>query len=332
LQWLFSAFFHPPADSRWKGSRRFGGVYNINKLHAGRKLALRGKIRMHTYTHIFRKCAIAKLAMAAMTMSPLAAQVDLGLSPMRVEFPAVAGKSVSGTLVLSNAADVNTRIRAELLDLYVDETTTPQFVAHAPGEAEYSCRSWLSANPMELEVEPHSQALIRYSVRVPAGATERSYHCAVGFRTIPLAADTNGTTMRTAVRMITVFYPIVGKPKIAGVIKELKLERVTNQSGTVWRAVVVMENSGVMLYRPAGEVDILDRNGRVIESQKLVSFPALPQRQQRYVLALNTNLRPDRYTLRARIEVGGEIQEATVAVTAEAPPAVDTAVIAAAPK
>jgi hypothetical protein len=251
---------------------------------------------------------------------PLAAQVDLGLSPMRVDSTAVPGKPISGSLILSNAGLATSRVRVELLDLYLDETTTPQFVPNAPAEADYSCRNWLSVNPMELEIEPRSQVLIRYTVRVPATASERSYHCALGFRTLPLASEEQGTRMRTAVRMIAVFYPTVGKPVISGVIKDLKLEPVANPAGPLWRAVVIMENTGLMLYRPVGDLEVLDSSGKVIESKKLASFPVLPKRQQRFVLALKDSLRPGRYTLKARIEVGGEIQEALVAVVAEAPP------------
>jgi tetratricopeptide (TPR) repeat protein len=49
------------------------------------------------------------------------------------------------------------------------------------------------------------------------------------------------------------------------------------------------------------------------------SFPALPNRQQRYLLPLKSDLDPGQYTLRARVEVGNEIQEATAAVKAEVP-------------
>jgi hypothetical protein len=273
---------------------------------------------MHNFSHIFGKRTITRFAAMLALALPVCAQVDFGLSPMKVEFPAAAGKPYSGTLVLTNAGAVKTRIRAELLDLYVDETTTPQFVPKAPAEAEYSCRSWLSANPMELEMEPHTQAPVRYSVRVPTGASERSYHCALGFRTLPTPSEDSGTTMHTAVRMIAVFYPILGKPAISGVIKDLKLEQLPNGSGTLWRAIAIMENSGLMLYRPTGEVEIVGPGGKVVESVKLNSFPALPKRLQRYVLPLKTSLSPGPYTLRARIEVAGEIQEASVAVTAEA--------------
>ena len=276
---------------------------------------------MLTQPLLRRKGAIGGFAAATMLLSawPLAAQVDLGLSPMRVEFPAVPGKPFSGSLILSNAGAATSRVRAELLDLYVDETTTPQFVANAPAEAEYSCRKWLSVNPMELELGPRSQALVRYTVRVPASASERSYHCALGFLTLPTVSEETGTSMRTAVRMIAAFYATVGKPTISGVIKDLKLESVAGPAGTLWRAVVIMENSGVVLYRPVGGLEIVNSSGTVVESQQLTSFPVLPKRQQRFVLPLKGSLSPGPYTLKARIELGGEIQEASVDVVAEVP-------------
>jgi hypothetical protein len=80
-----------------------------------------------------------------------------------------------------------------------------------------------------------------------------------------------------------------------------------------------MQNSGLILYRPTGVLEVMDSSGKVIESQQLASFPALPARQQRYVLALKSELTPGPYTLKARIEVGAEIQEAEVAVVAALP-------------
>jgi len=275
---------------------------------------------MYSYHHLRRKRALETVTAIAILASawPAAAQVDLGLSPMKVEFPGVAGKSSSGSLTLTNAGTTKARIRVEMVDFYVDENTTPQFIAHVPAEDEYSCRSWLSANPMELDVEPKSQVPVRFTLRVPATASERSYHCALGFRAIPQAGEESGTAMRTAVRLITVFYATVGKPPITGVIKDLKLEQIAGASEPRWRAVVVMENSGLMLYRPVGELAVVDATGKVLESQRVPSFPVLPKRLQRFVLPLKSSLSPGPYTLRARIEVGGEIQEASVAVIAEA--------------
>jgi hypothetical protein len=98
------------------------------------------------------------------------------------------------------------------------------------------------------------------------------------------------------------------------------LEQVSDGATVLWRAVVIMENTGLMLYRPTGDLDLLDADGKVVESQKLSPFPVLPKREQRFVLPLKAALTPGSYTLRAHIDVGAEVQEASVAVTADSPP------------
>ena len=118
---------------------------------------------IHPYVHCQRAVVAAILVMSL----PAAAQVDVGLSPMRLDIPVEPGRSYSGSVVLTNSGSVRTRVRAELLDFYVDESTTPQFVPRAPSEDAHSCRSWLTANPMEIELEPKSQTPVRYTVRVP---------------------------------------------------------------------------------------------------------------------------------------------------------------------
>src|SRR3989442_1191673 len=120
---------------------------------------------MHHYSHLFCKRAVVGFAGILLAAANLPAQVDLGLTPMRAEFSAVPGRPYSSSLTLSNGGTGTTRVRVELLDLYVDEAMTPQFVANAPAEAEYSCRSWLSVNPMELDLGPRSQVSVRFTVR-----------------------------------------------------------------------------------------------------------------------------------------------------------------------
>jgi hypothetical protein len=277
---------------------------------------------MHTHNHLFNNCTITAIAIAAMLVpvQRASAQVGLGLNPMRVELAAVAGRPYSGTLMLSNSTSAKVRVKVELLDFYVDSTMTPQFVPGAPSESAYTCRDWLTVNPMEVELGPESQVPARYTVRVPADAAERSFHCAIGFLTVPVVTEEeNNTGMVTAVRMVATLYPIVGKPEIKGEIKDIKLEQLPAGAETAWRAVVVMENTGQVLFRPTGAVDVLDSDGKVIESTNLTSFPALPMRQQRYLVPIKTSLSPGQYKLRARVEVGAEVQEASAAVTAEAP-------------
>jgi hypothetical protein len=251
---------------------------------------------------------------------PAAAQLGLGLSPMRVELAMGPGTQYSGALNLSSDSQGKVRVRAELLDFFIDESETPQFDRSCPQEGEFSCRPWLSVNPMETELGAGSHMLVRYTIRVPKEATERSFHCATGFTTLPPGERALGMGLQTAVRVVAAFYVVVGKPKAEGAIKEIKLEPVADPKQPSWRAVVVIENPSLMHMRPAGELAVLDASGKLLESLKFNSVPILPRRRQRFLFPLTVLVTAGAtYTLRARVDLGlAEIQEATVEVTAPA--------------
>jgi hypothetical protein len=263
------------------------------------------------------------LALAAPGM--LAAQSSLGLSPMRLDLKMAPGALQSGSLTLGNESSDPQRIRTELLDFYVDDTATPQFVRSAPKEAPYSCRDWLSVNPMEMALEPKASIRIRYSFRVPQDAAPGSHYCAVGFTTAPSAEQIFGSGLRVAIRVVAVFYIQIGNEPINGTVKEIKLEPAPAPSTkevkvesapakTQWRAVVVLENRGLAHFRPSGELALLDATGKVVETHEIVPLAVLPKREQRFPIPLNAVLEGP-YTLRVRVDLGThEIQEATVVV------------------
>lgn len=259
------------------------------------------------------------LLACAIVPSPLAAQLGLGLSPMRVEMR-FAGPGVhSGALTLTNDSGGKVRIRGEILDFFIDPTETPQFARTYTQEAEYSCRAWLSLNPMEVELESGATTLIRYTVRMPAGVRERSYHCAAGFTTLPPAEQMAGTSLKTAIRIVAAFYAVVGQPALEGELKSIHLEpapKVKNGEPGDWRAVVVLQNHSEMHFRPTGELAVLDARGQVVETRSFNSLPVLPKREQRFLFPLKSSLAGGKYTLRARVDLGAhDVQEATAEVT-----------------
>jgi len=260
------------------------------------------------------------LLVALAAAAPLAAQVGLGLAPMRLEFRLAGGRQQSGSLTLTNGSAAKVRVRAEVLDFLIDDTDTPQFSRAYPQESDYSCRQWLSLNPMELDLEPGASTLVRYTMRLPQIVAERSYHCAAGFTTLPTAEQMTGTGLRSAVRIVAAFYVVVGNPAVEGGLKEINLEYVADPKQPGWRAVVVMENRGLMHFRPAGELALLAPEGGVLETTSFQSIPVLPKREQRFLLPLKGPIAPGKYTLRARVDLGTrEIQEATAAVMARLP-------------
>lgn len=274
---------------------------------------------MHTQHHIHRHPKLAVIGCLAVLAlaGPASAQVGLGLVPMREELALRPGVPHSAILTLNNDSPDKVRVVAELLDFYIDSTGTPQFGRQWAQEADYSCRAWLSVNPMEMELEGNSQIAVRYTVRTPATATDRSYHCAIGFSTQPTASQVKGTGLRTAVQIVAAIYVVVGKPAAEGSLKDLKLEYVADSKQPGWRAVVVLTNTSLMHYRPNGDLDVLDEAGKVVETAKFVPMPVLPKRDQRFLFPLKLTAGPGKYTLRARVDLGGsDIQEATALVVA----------------
>jgi hypothetical protein len=236
-----------------------------------------------------------------------------------MEFPAAGGRAYNGALVLNNSSSQRVRVKTQILDFYVDDNQTPQFMEDVPAESVYSCRRWISVNPMEAEMEPRTQLSARYTLRVPPDVAEGSHHCAVGFVSLPTNEEMQGLAVRTVVRVVATMYPIVGKPGVKGSISELGLEPVVAEGKIQWRGTLVMENAGLMLYRPQGHMEIVDPNGKVVETVELASFPVLPQRRQRFLLPLKRELEAGRYTLRAHVDLGTEVQEASTDVSAEPP-------------
>lgn len=292
---------------------------------------------MSTGCRVHSNCAVAAVSALILLSGavPARAQLGLALVPMRQELKLAPGQEISGALKLSSESGTKIRIRAEIDDFDYDATTTPQFERDIPQEAGTSCKTWLSLNPMEIELDQGGFLLVRYTVRVPATVPEGSYNCAVGFTTLR-PADTNagaGMGMHMAVRIVSAFYIQVGNPPVVGSLKEIRLEMIpaavppdsgaqkdATPASPSWRAVVVLQNQGKMYFRPTGKLEVLDAAGKTVESQEFPSLAVLRERTQRIVFPLKTNLQPGHYQLRVEVDIGtGEIQQGTADVVVGAP-------------
>lgn len=252
------------------------------------------------------------------------AQVGLGLAPMRVELRMAPGQEYSNTVKLSSQSGVNTRVRAEVLDFDIDDETTPQFEPSLPKEAATSCKDWLTLNPMEMALDKDGYLNVRYTIHLPDGLPEGSYNCAAGFTTLPAVTGPKAAMgLSMAVRVVDAFYIVVGEPPIAGKLDGIALEPTAAQKDrdAGFRAVVVLSNQGRMYYRPTGKLDVLDSEGKILESQDFQSLPVLRERTQRFLFPIKTHLDPGVYKLRARVDIGtGEVQEGLAEVTVDPPP------------
>ena len=273
---------------------------------------------MYTITHIHGNRALG-VALLVLSAPLLPGQVGLGLSPMRLEMGTSPGQEHSGTLRLSSDSANKVRVRAEPLDFFIDQNQTPQFESRLSSEAEFSCRDWLSINPVETEIAAGQQMNVRYTVRVPAAAASpRGYHCAIGFRTLPTDDQIALNGIKTAVQVVSALYVVTGNPGIEGEFKEMRLVSSTEDGRRRWVGEIVLQNYSLTHFRPVGELSVLDGDGTVLESQPITPLPALPKREQRYLVPFHRDLAAGTYTLRARVDFGTNvIEEGTAVVRAD---------------
>lgn len=273
---------------------------------------------MHNGLNVHTYGAIALAAGVLAAGQPAWAQASLGLSPMRLELKATPASQQTGVLRLINESSLATRYRTEVLDYYVDDEGLPQYARDFPKESQFSCRQWLTINPMESELLPGGQVSVRFTMRVPEGIPERSYHCAAGFTSLPTpTTGGRGFGLQAAVRMIGAFYVIIGNPKVGAQIKSISLEATTvGGNEPRLRVFTTVVNNGLMHARGSGKVELLDSNGKVIETGEFPGTVVLPQREQRIPLLLKSMPPDGKYKIRELVNFGaGELQEATAEFT-----------------
>jgi hypothetical protein len=253
---------------------------------------------------IYTRSSLIVLSLVTLGARPAVAQVGLGLAPLRIEARARPGETYSDTLTISNESDRATRVRASMLDFWIDDNQEPQFRSFAESQSATSCRSWVRSNPSEFELGPKQQRLVRFTIAYPVDMQDGSFNCALAFTGLsPVGGTGNGVV--TNVRLVTAMYILKGDSVPNGIVRKVEV----HVNGSNREAAISMENVGKVYFRPTGKVDLLTADGRVIESVPLRPIPVLPGRLQRLLVPLSSRYQPGQ-KIRARFEIGnGEIQE-----------------------
>lgn len=203
---------------------------------------------------------------------------------------------------MSNDGEGPVRVRAELLDWYLDDEVVPQFADRYDQERDFSCRDWLQVNPRELDLADKGTTRVRYTLRVPLETPEGEYHCGAGFVTLPsIHRDQAPIGMNIAVRAVSALYVIVGNPHSQPSLRDLSLRVLPDG---VSEAVASFENQGLRHFRPQGFVEVQNAQGQLVERVEYPFIPILPMRVQSLPIRLNAVLTPGTYVLRSQVDVG----------------------------
>jgi P pilus assembly chaperone PapD len=278
--------------------------------------------RLHPDDHLHPQRALTVALVGSLFLLPAAraaGQISVEVSPLRVEISGAPGASQTQAVTLRNQSDRPVRIRATVDDWSLSKDGTPQF-SPAPPDTWTSASAWMRLAPPEQVVEPGQQAVVRFTLTVPADTPDGGYRTAVlfdfGAAENDLASRGRQVTFRS--RVATVVYVTVGQPLVVVSLANLTVQ--PDPDGRL-QAVATLANRGRVHVRTKGVLTVYGQAGTVVRQLDLPSAPVLPESERDVAVAIEVDgqprLAPGTYRVEVRIDVGARellVGETTLAV------------------
>jgi hypothetical protein len=248
------------------------------------------------------------VALAALTLwaAPAAAQVSVEVSPLRVELTAGPGSTTTQAITLNNAGNDAVRVRATLTDWDLSRDGAPQFEG-AVESGPYSATPWLRIAPPEQIIEAGKNAIVRFSMTVPAGMQPGGYRTGVLFEFGPATGDpvVRGREVMIKSRIATLIYINIGEPAMAAELTDLR----TRSAGPQLQAVATVRNTSRRSVRTKGSLLVYDGTGRMVREVAVPDVPLLPESERDVSMNVidpekHAALAAGEYRLELRMDVG----------------------------
>lgn len=253
-----------------------------------------------------RPLAVALFAIAAsFGVSPVAAQVSVEVSPLRVELQAGPGSSTTQPITLTNYGKEAVRVRARLTDWDLTRDGTPQFEGSEVG-GPYSATAWLRVAPPEQVLEPGASATVRFNATLPAAVEPGGYRTGILFEfeatSGPILSARREVAFKS--RIATLIYVNVGAPPVLTELVDVRV-RPTNDGLDV---VATVKNSGRKTVRTKGTLVLFDAAGAVARETAVPDVPLLPESERELsvpiAIAPATPLAPGLYRAELKLDLG----------------------------
>ncbi|MGQ9472039.1 MAG: hypothetical protein ACUVR0_10165 [Candidatus Aminicenantales bacterium] len=229
----------------------------------------------------------------------LRAQIYFGITPIRFELKAKAGSQQTEVIQVRNNSSRPIRVRAYPENWFLGEDGSRNFIGRQP--APYSRQEWLRVNPSDFRLLPGEIKSVRFTISVPEGAEDGSYHAAVSFEQVP-ESPPGGRIGQVAFtgKIVAAVYVVVGRVNVDGRLEDLVFEPGNGHHHLRLKIV----NAGRFHFRLKGEVIISTAEGRKVTTVEIPDEPVLPETRRWLSLNLKENLPSGRYLAEARLDIG----------------------------
>ena len=253
-----------------------------------------------------RPLTVAVFAIAAgFGVSPVAAQVSVEVSPLRVELQAGPGSSTTQPITLTNYGKEAVRVRARLTDWDLTRDGTPQFEG-AEVAGRYSATAWLRVAPPEQVIEPGASVTVRFNAALPESVEPGGYRTGILFEfesaSGPIFSARGKVELKS--RIATLIYINAGAPPAMTELVDVKV-RPTNEGLDV---VATVKNSGRKTVRTKGTLVLFDAAGAIARETAVPDVPLLPESEREVSvpvpIAPATPLAPGTYRAELKLDLG----------------------------
>jgi hypothetical protein len=211
---------------------------------------------------------------------PALAQLDLALSPVRLELSLPKGGEAVETVRLTNGLDREEPLSVRLTPF----TLTPEGgVVESP---ERNLCPHLTVTPTAFTVPPRGTAEVRLTLKAPPGA-EGTLACLVVFTAGPRPTGLGGLRITASPSLgLAVYLTLRGTERPA------LRARVGGEGKTL---PLLLENPGNVLQRVAGEARVFDGEGKEVARLPIAELPVFPGGYREVALEPEAPLPPGRY-------------------------------------
>ena len=235
-------------------------------------------------------------------------EASFTVAPMRFEFQIEEDQSSTGSMIIRNNSEDTLAVKIYIKD-YLRRSDGSESELE-PGTISRSCSQWLSISPMNIELEPGETKEARISMSVPLDA-EGTYWSMVYVeqfsKPTPRGGEINGYSFNINVYPrwgIRILESVSGTEKIEGQIANLLINNEDESKQMV--AEIGFENTGNVILKCEGYLDIRDVTGETIEKIEFENFSTYPENTRIIKTEIPQTLKPGEYSALAVIDYGGD--------------------------
>jgi hypothetical protein len=255
----------------------------------------------------------ASCALMSVFFVLLATQAWGGFSvaPLRFEFDLEKGRTGTASIRVSNNGEEPVSVKVYQKDFMVDPIN--QDIILAPGKCKRGCAEWLIISPSNLDLGPKERKNVRITLTVPEDA--RGTYWAIIFveqssKPTPIRKLKGGYSFQINVKprwLVRIHENVPGTGEKKGQVTDISVTPQAAESPL--KIAVEFENTGNMLLRCNGYVEIRDEGGNEVETIQIGSkgrFSVYPDGKRLVSGTVSKRLSPGDYIALAIVDYGGE--------------------------